>query len=65
MVANEGFDVMSIQADRGDSNAIGVPYFANEARFIEATFSEPLTAYAVGYQDPGKIPPTADRARAT
>lgn len=55
MVANEGFDFAQIQADRGDSNAVGVPYFANEARFIEATFSEPLTAYAVGYQDPGQI----------
>jgi len=54
MVANEDFNG-PMQSDRGDSNVIGQPYFANESRFIEATFSEPLTAYAVGYQDPGQI----------
>jgi hypothetical protein len=55
LVANEGFDGSPIGQDRGDSNVIGQPYFANESRFIESSFSEPLTAYAVGYQDPGQI----------
>lgn len=47
--------IMAPPADRGGSNDTDVIYGANESRFIESTFSEPLTAFAVGYQDPGKI----------
>ena len=58
-VANEdkmsGAQVLSIPRDRGDSNAVDGIYAANESRFVEATFSEPLTAFAVGYQDPGQL----------
>lgn len=41
--------------DMGSTNVPGEIYFANESRFIESTFSEPLTNYAVGYRDPGEI----------
>lgn len=44
-----------ILADRGSSNVVDQIYAANESRFIESTFSEPLTAYAVGWQDPGQL----------
>ena len=48
LVANEtDFDKVPIGMDHGDSNSIGQPYWANESRFIESSFSEPLTAYAV------------------
>src|ERR1017187_8864055 len=44
-----------IMQDRMAGNSPDVVYAANESRFIEATFSEPLTAFAVGYQDPGQL----------
>jgi len=44
-----------IAADRMGGNAVDSIYAANESRFIESTFSEPLTAFAVGYQDPGQL----------
>lgn len=37
------------------SNAPGVIALANEARFTETFFSEPLTTYAVGFKDPSDI----------
>lgn len=47
--------ILSIPRDMGNSNAVDAIYAANESRFVEATFSEPLTAFAVGYQDPGQL----------
>jgi hypothetical protein len=44
-----------IAIDRMGGNTPDTIYAANESRFIEATFSEPLTAFAVGYQDPGQL----------
>lgn len=41
--------------DLGANNMPGSVYFANESRFIEANFSEPLTTYAIGWKDPNKI----------
>ena len=35
-------------------------YLANEARFIEANFSEPLTIYAQDWKDPNKIEDTLE-----
>lgn len=55
VVANEGGDESAIYQDLGQSNRPGQIYFANESRFVESTFSEPLTNYAVGYRDPGEI----------
>ena len=37
--------------DLGHNNASGAIYMANESRFVEANFSEPLTSYAVGWKD--------------
>ncbi|MDR2664455.1 MAG: hypothetical protein LBB14_02935, partial [Puniceicoccales bacterium] len=36
--------------DRGD-NEKGIVYAANEARFAAANYSEPLTAFTVGWKD--------------
>ena len=46
--------------DQGGSNTPGEMYFANESRFIEANFSEPLTTYAVGWKDPNNIEATLE-----
>lgn len=46
--------ILSIPRDTG-YNDPGTVCAANESRFIEATFSEPLTAFAVGYRDPGQL----------
>ena len=47
--------ILTVPQDRGDSNRSEGIYAANESRYIESTFSEPLTAFAVGYQDPGQL----------
>jgi hypothetical protein len=44
--------------DSGDRNETGQMYFANESRFIEANFSEPLTTFATGWKDPNAIEDT-------
>lgn len=53
-VASVGSDRL-ILPDRGDGNTPGEVYAANEARFTEANFSEPLTTYAIGWKDPNNI----------
>jgi hypothetical protein len=40
----------TIGADMGDHNPKGVIVAANESRFVEANFSEPLTQYALGWR---------------
>lgn len=47
-------------ADLLGGNLPGLEYAANETRFIEANFSEPLTAYAVGWKDPNNIEATLE-----
>lgn len=42
-------------ADPGGNLESGVIYAANEARFSSANFSQPLTAYSVGWTDPDKL----------
>jgi len=49
-----------LQRDLGVSNQAGVMCAANEARFDAAYFSQPLTTYAVGWQDPENIQVTLD-----
>lgn len=46
--------------DLGAANSVGRIYVANDARFIESNFSEPLTTYAVGWQDPNDIEGTLE-----
>lgn len=41
--------------DRGSDNTPGEYYMANSSRFVEANFSEPLTQYALGWRDSGKL----------
>lgn len=43
-----------------DRQVCGEIYLANEARFTATNFSEPLTAYAVGWDDPSNILETLD-----
>lgn len=50
-----GDEPMYFGNDRGADNVPGEIYLANAARFIEANFSEPLTQYAIGWRDPGKL----------
>lgn len=45
-------------SDRGMDNTPEFMYAANETRFVEANFSEPLTAFAVGWKDPNNIKDT-------
>ena len=44
-----------ILPDRGAGYEPGQILFANDARFLETYFSEPLTNYAVGWRDPNNI----------
>lgn len=44
----------------GAPNKPGVICLANETRFIESYFNEPLTTYAVGWRDPNNIEQTLD-----
>ncbi len=45
-----------IPFDLGNSNIPGQVYrVANDSRFAETYFSEPLTTYAVGYKDPNNL----------
>ncbi|MDB6064941.1 MAG: hypothetical protein JWR26_1149 [Pedosphaera sp.] len=44
-----------ILADRGAGYEPGQILFANDSRFLETYFSEPLTNYAVGWRDPNDI----------
>lgn len=43
-----------LPGDTGN-NQCGLVCAANESRFASAHFSEPLTAFTVGWQDPGKL----------
>src|SRR4051794_740037 len=44
-----------ILPDRGSGYQPGQVLFANDSRFLETYFSEPLTNYAVGWRDPNNI----------
>lgn len=46
---------LGISVDQGDHNTPGVIVAANETRFTEANFSQPLTSYATGYRDPNNL----------
>lgn len=50
----------SLSHDRGGANSPGEMYFANESRFVEANFSEPLTTFATGWKDPNNIEATLE-----
>ena len=47
-----------ILPDRGSGYEAGQILFANDSRFMETYFSEPLTNYAVGWRDPNNIEAT-------
>lgn len=52
LAANDGL----LHVDLGvNQNPVGVICAANEARFTSANYSEPLTAYTVGWRDPENI----------
>ena len=46
--------------DLGSNNQPGEIYLANEARFTSSNFSQPLTAYSVGWKDAEDIKATLD-----
>ncbi len=46
--------------DQGGGNRPGEMYFANESRFVEANFSEPLTTFATGWKDKNNIEATLE-----
>lgn len=54
--------MMGLPQDPGGSapNNPGVVCLANETRFVESYFNEPLTSYAVGWRDPSNIEATLD-----
>ena len=45
----------ALQPDPGQGLTSGIIYAANEARFTSANYSEPLTAYTVGWKDPENL----------
>lgn len=45
----------ALPADPGTGLTPGVIYAANEARFTSSNYSEPLTAYTVGWKDPENL----------
>ena len=47
-------------ADPGGGYHNGQVFFANDSRFMETYFSEPLTSYAVGWRDPNNIEATVN-----
>jgi len=47
-------------APPGADMVAGVPYFANDSRFVESNFSQPLTIYATGWKDQENIKATLD-----
>lgn len=51
-------DAQLILPDRGSGYEAGQILFANDSRFMETYFSEPLTNYAVGWRDPNNIEAT-------
>ncbi len=52
---NAGEAGQTIGVDRGSGYQSGQILFANDSRFLETYFSEPLTNYAVGWRDPNNI----------
>jgi hypothetical protein len=46
--------------DTGGGYRDGQVFFANDSRFLETYFSEPLTNYAVGWRDPNNIEETVN-----
>jgi len=59
-VASASFGNDLIIADPGQGYQAGQVFFANDARFLETYFSEPLTNYAVGFRDPNNIEDTVN-----
>ncbi len=53
-------EAQQITKDSGGSYEHGQILFANDSRFLETYFSEPLTNYAVGWRDPSDIRGTLD-----
>lgn len=52
----------SLQRDPGSGHVPGQIYaLANDSRFVETYFNEPLTTYAVGWRDPSNIEETLNR----
>ena len=51
-------DPQLILPDHGSGYEAGQILFANDSRFMETYFSEPLTNYAVGWRDPNNIEAT-------
>lgn len=51
---------LPLDSGGGAPNNPGVICLANETRFVESYFNEPLTTYAVGWRDPANIEATLD-----
>jgi len=52
---NSAERAFALPADSGRDLVAGQIYAANEARFTSANYSEPLTAYTVGWKDPENL----------
>lgn len=48
--------------DQGNGNQPGIIHAANDSRFVDANFSQPLTTYAIGWKDPNDIEATLEFA---
>jgi len=51
---------LDVVRDPGSGYVPGQVLFANDSRFLETYFSEPLTTYAVGWRDPNNIEASLD-----
>ena len=54
---------IALPRDTGGDLQSGVIYAANEARFTSTYYSEPLTAYTVGWKDPDDLQSLLEQAR--
>ena len=58
-VSSHPSEAVALRDTGGDYQA-GQVLFANDSRFLETYFSEPLTTYAVGWRDPNNIEESLD-----
>lgn len=56
--AGDGYDLPILGPDPGQGYKGGQVFFANDTRFTESYYSEPLTNYLVGWRDPEDIEAT-------
>lgn len=58
IVGDDGYELPILGMDPGQGYKGGQVFFANDSRFTETYYSEPLTNYLVGWRDPENVEET-------